>query len=754
MYLTYAQESRTFTNVGLWQPLDATLTVGGEPQRVRAVFVSDGTLQALGVPPARGRGFTAADHGAAAEGPAPIILSHAFWQRSFGGDEAALGRELRTDAPSGTSTLAWGPSSQVVGIMPRDFRFLDVTPPPDVIIPVRLDPTRQAHNVHRWEMLARLKPGATLTEARADLDRMRPIHRDSWPPFPGTTMEAFDNMRISALVRPLQDDLVGGVASMLSVLMGAIGAVLLIACANIANLTLVRADGRRQELAVRAALGAVPARIARALLAESFVLGAAGSVIGLALAYAGVQLLVANGPSNLPRLQEISVYPPVLAFTVIISLASTLLFGSITALKHARNVDMSAIGAARRASAGRERSRTRSALVVAQVALAVVLVVSAGLMIRTFQALRDVDPGYSDPATIQLARIWIPRAEFQGQFTRLEREIVEQIGALPGVGAVGFTDEVPIVWGGMGLRIAIEGQAAPRSGPLTRIKYVSPDFFGAMGARLIAGREVTWADIEAGGRVVVVSEPFARELASDPAAALGQRVRFDGRDQDAWREIVGVVQGIHETGIYEAPPSVVYLPVRAESLFGSPMSETSSVTFAVRSERAGTASLADEIRRAVRSVSPSIPVGQVRTMQDLHAGSLGRTSFTLVLLAIAGGMALLLGIVGIYGVIAYVVAQRTREIGIRSALGAEPTQLTRMFVLQGLALSAMGAVLGLIAAGVLGRWMSSLLFGVSSLDPVAYVAALAATIAAAALASYLPARRAAKIDPMNTLRAD
>jgi predicted permease len=567
-------------------------------------------------------------------------------------------------------------------------------------------------------------------------------------------MEGFDGMRISPVAHPLQNDLVGGVASMLWVLMGAIGAVLLIACANIANLTLVRADARRQELAVRAALGAVPARIARALLAESFVLGAAGSVLGLALAYAGVQVLVANGPSNLPRLQEISVNPPVLAFTMIVSLASTLLFGSITALKQALHLGMPAIGAARGSSASRERSATRNTLVVAQVALAVVLVVSAALMIRSFQALRDVDPGYSDPATIQLARIWIPRAEFQGQFTRMEREIVDQIAALPGVDAVGFTDDVPIVWGGMGIGIAVEGETVTGSGPLARIKFVSPEFFAAMGTRLIAGREVTWSDIEAGGRVVVVSEPFARELAAEPAGALGKRVRFDGANQDAWREIVGVVQGIHESGVYEAPSSMVYWPVRAESLWGLPASEASSVTFAIRSERAGTASLAEEIRRAVRSVSASIPVGQVRTMQDLHAGSLGRTSFTLVLLAIAGGMALLLGIVGIYGVVAYVVAQRTREIGIRSALGAEPTQLTRMFVSQGLALSAVGAVVGLVAAGGLGRWMSSLLFGVSSLDPLAYGAALAATIAAAALASYLPARRAARIDPMNTLRAE
>jgi predicted permease len=755
MYLTYRQQSRTFATVGLWQPLDATLTIGGEPQRVRALFVSDGTLQALGVQAALGRLFTGSDHGPAAEGPAPLLLSHAFWQRRFGGDESAVGRELSTDAPSGTGTLAWGPLSQVVGIMPRDFRFLDVTPAPDVIIPVRLDPNRQAHGAYRWEMLARLRPGATLAEARADLERMRPIHRDAWPPFPGSTMDGFDNMRIGATVRPLQDDLVGGVASMLWVVMGAIGAVLLIACANIANLLLVRADARRQELAVRAALGAVPARIARELLGESFALGAVGSVLGLVLAYVAVQVLVANGPSNLPRLQEISVYPPVLAFTVVVSLASTLLFGSITALKHTLRSDLPAIGAARGAS--RERNRTRGMLVVAQVALAVVLVVSAALMIRTFQALRDVDPGFSDPATIQTARIWIPRAEFPepAQHIRMEREIADRIAALPGVTAVGFTDAVPIAWGGMGMRIAVEGQAlGPGTGPLARIKYVSPGYFAAMGTRLLAGREVTWSDLDAGGRVVVVTEDFARELAPEPAGALGMRVRFGGENEDAWREVIGVTQDIHENGVYQEPGSLVYWPVLAAELYGIPVVVATSVTFAVRSERAGTATLVEEIRQAVRSVSASIPIGEERTMQDLYAGNLARTSFTLVLLGIAGAMALALGVVGIYGVIAYVVAQGTRELGIRAALGARPRQLEGLFVRQGLVLTGIGTVVGLVGAAALARVISSLLFETSPLDVTAYVAALAVTLTAAALASYLPARRAATIDPMQTLRAE
>jgi predicted permease len=343
------------------------------------------------------------------------------------------------------------------------------------------------------------------------------------------------------------------------------------------------------------------------------------------------------------------------------------------------------------------------------------------------------------------------------QYTRLQHEILDQIAALPGVGAVGFASALPMEgpgWAGTA-PIVIEGEV-PASGVFPTVrgnKFVSPGYFEAMGTRLIAGREITWSDIEAGGRVVVISERFARELAGEPAAAVGKRIRTFV-ETDAWREIVGVVQGVHETGLYEEAPSFVYFPARLADMWGTPMVGTPNVAFAIRSERAGTASFMDEVRQAVWSVDASMPVTHTRTMLDLYSDSLARTSFVLVMLAIAGAMALVLGIVGIYGVVAYVVAQRTREIGIRSALGAEPKQLARMFLMQGLALSSLGAVAGLAAAITLGRLMSSLLFGVGPLDPLAYVTALAVTIAAAAVASYLPARRAAKIDPMNTLRAD
>lgn len=752
MYLTYREETRTFATIGLWQEQDATFIDSGEPERVRALRVTDGTLESLGVQPMLGRSFTEEEYWSSAGGPSPVVLSHAFWQRRFGGDEAAIGAQLSMDSLP----------SQVVGIMPPDFRFLDMTPQPDVILAVRLDPpaAQMYSGSFNFETLARLKPGVTLAEAQVDAERALAIWPEAWPlpPDVGATREMIRSWRVTPLVRPLKDDLVGGIASTLWVFMGAIGAVLLVACANIANLMLVRSDAQRHEFGVRTALGAGPGRIARELLVESLALGAAGSVFGLVLAHVGVQGLVAIGPPDLPRLQEIAVHPPVFAFTVACSLVSALVFGTITACKHARHIEPPVGGAARGATASRERNATRSALVVVQVALALVLVVSAALMIRTFQALHDVDPGFSDPQSIQTARIWIQFNQFYPdvqQSTRREREILDNIAALPGVTSVGFASELPMERRFNNSPIVIEGQTLLGGEPPTSRsnKFVSPGYFEAMGTRIIAGRDVTWSDIESGRPVALISEDFARELASEPAGAVGKRIRTYA-ETDAWREVIGVVESVHETGLYEEPTGFVYWPLLVESMYGSPVIGQPFGTFAIRSDRAGTASLAAEIRQAIRSVIAGTPVGREGTMQDLYAGSFARTSFALVLLGIAGGMALLLGVVGIYGVMAYVVSQRTREIGIRSALGAEPRQLEKMFLLRGLALCGAGLVIGLVVAASLGRAMSSLLFGVEPIDPAAYVAATGIILAAAALASYVPARRAATIDPMETLRAE
>jgi predicted permease len=751
MYFTYRGENRTLAEIGLWGDGGETLTRTDGTDRVRSLRVTHGLLQALGVQPVRGRWFTEQEHGPEAAGPAPVILSYAFAQSRFGSDESALGRELQIN----------GRQAQVVGIMPRDFRFLNMSPPFEIIVGMQLDAARQSIGNFNLQALARLKPGVTAAEASADLQRMVPLWLDSWPILQGfsATREAIENWRITPVVRPLKDDMVGGVASALWVLMGAIGAVLLVACANIANLMLVRADARRQELAVRAALGAVPARIARELLVEALVIGMLGGALGLALAYGGLELLVAIGPSTLPRLEEIAVHLPVLAFTVAVSLVSTLAFGSITALKHARGIDISAFGGVRGSSASRERSATRNALVVMQVALALVLVVAAVLMGRTFQALRDVRPGFVEAATIQTVRTWAPNVVIRdpAQFVRVQHEILDAIAALPGVTSVGFTSVLPMEGApfvGSAL-VPVEGRpvAAGETAPPRRMKWISPDYLESMGTRVIAGRDFTWGDVEAGGRVALISEEFAREFGPDPTAALGQRIR-PPIETDDWREIIGVVESVKEDALFTAAPSIVYWPALMENAFGNATWGYPAMAFVIRSDRTGTATFTNEIREAIWSVNRDTPIALERTMQVLYGESLSRTSFALVMLAIAGSMALALGVIGIYGVIAYVVAQRSREIGIRMALGAQRREVRTMFLKQGLALSGVGLAIGLVAALALTRLMSSLLFGVGSTDVVTYVAAVGVILIAAALASYLPARRASAIDPVETLKAE
>jgi predicted permease len=541
--------------------------------------------------------------------------------------------------------------------------------------------------------------------------------------------------------------------------MGTIGAVFVIACANVANLMLVRADARRQEFAVRAALGAGRGRIAKELLVESTVLGVLGGAAGLVLAYVGLRLLAAFGPTSLPRLQEISIDPSVLAFVIVASLVSSVLLGSIPAFKHAAQ-DAAPLSAARGATASRERHRARNALVVAQVALALVLIVCSGLMFRTFSALRAVDPGVSRPEAVQIARINITPAISTDpeRYTQIQRQILDGIAAIPGVEAASFGLGAPME----ATRtppgpLYVEGERyeAGETAPTRRHQYVAPGYFATVGTQMVAGRDVTWPDIDAGGKVAVISEGLARELWGEPAAALGKRVRESRPDAPGiWRDVIGVVRDVHQDGVSLDAPRLVYWPVLKDSFLGQPKVGTPSIAYVVRSERAGTASFAAEINQAVWAVNADLPVSLVRTVQDLLAGYLAQTSFTLVMLAIAAAMALGLGVVGIYGVMAYVVSQRTREIGIRLALGAQPTALKRMFVLDALARVAIGVVVGLVAAFALTRLMSSLLFGIGPLDAPTYLAALGVLLAAAAFASYVPARRAASIDPVETLKME
>jgi predicted permease len=736
IFVTYADNNQAFESIGVWTPFDlaATITGNGEPEEVRALTVSRGILTTLGVQPEMGRWFSPADDAPGA--PDTVMLTHGYWHRKFAGDSAVLDRSLTIN----------GRPHRIVGVMPAEFRFGGER---DVILPLRIDRARLVR-LFRLNGIARMKRGVTLAGANADVARLLEL----W--FVNFRVNVERKIQWTPTLRPLKADVVGDIGTTLWVLLGAIGIVLLMACANVANLLLVRADARRHEFAIRAALGAQWTRVARALLAESLTLALLGGALGVGLAYAGLRALVASGPSNLPRLSEISMDLGVLGFAVIISLLSGLLFGLMPILKYARPRLAASIGA-RGASQSRERQRSQNALVAVQLAFALVLLVSSGLMIRSFDALRRVEAGFANPQHLQTFSISIPPASVADpeRVTRMQHDILDRIAAVPGVASAAFTTRLPMDTRGRSsaAMIPADRPAGDRRPPNRQIKYHSPGMFDTQGTALAAGRDFTWIDIHHARDVAIISENLAREWWGSASDAVGRRIHdFDGGPSG---EIVGVAKDVHDDGVHQRAPATVYWPARlhARSFGGAPY-QPRRVSIAVRTDRAGTESLLNELRDAVWSVDANLPLAQERTLGELYDASMARTSFTLVMLAIAGAMALLLGICGIYGVLAYAVSQRRREIGIRLALGAQAHQIRRLFVRRGLILIGTGVAIGLAGAAGFTRLMQAMVFGISPLDPVTF-ATMPIVLAAAALAgSYLPARRAVAVDPVETLRAD
>ncbi len=742
-YFTFREENRTFQQFGVCGSGTVSVTGLAEPEQVAYLAVTQGTLDALGIRPALGRWFTARDD--TAGNPETAILMYGYWQRRFGGSAAAIGRRILVD----------GKAKEIVGVMPQSFRFLDGKP--DLLLPFQFERGKLFLGSFSYTGIARLKPGVTLAQANADLARMIPIVNTRFPPPPGFSVKLFEDVRIYPSIRPLKSEVVGDLGKVLWVLMGSIGLVLLIACANVANLLLVRAEGRQHEMAIRAALGAGTGRIAAEFLIESVLLGLLGGAAGTALAYGALKLLVAIAPANLPRIENLALDPLALLFTLAVSLAAGLLFGLVPVIKHATpNVVAALRSGGRTSSQNREAHRARNALVVVQVALAAVLLIGSGLMIRTFQALRNVQPGFTDPAGIQTMSIYVPEAQVKEpeRVMRMFQEIERRLSAIPGVSATAFANSVPTD-GNSSTDVLYAEDRSYREGelpPLRRFKFVAPGFLGTMGTPLVAGRDFTWADLYGNRQVAIVSENMAREMWHDPAGALGKRIREGSKDP--WREIIGVAADVRHDGADHKAPTTVYWPPMMSTFWGDTPFLSRHAVFAIRSPRAGSESFLKEVRQAVWSVDRDLPLDRVRTMEELYRKSMARSSFTLVMLSIAGGMALLLGIVGIYGVISYSVSQRTREIGIRIALGADRTALRAMVVRQGLAMALVGVAFGLAAAAALTRVMASLLFEISPVDPLTYGAVSAGLLAAAAAASYVPAHKASGVNPVNALRAD
>jgi predicted permease len=725
-YLTYQENQQTFEAIGGWDPAEVSVTGAGNPERVQGLLVSASTLPLLRVQPQLGRIFTADDDqpGNALR----VILTHEYWQRRFGSAEKAVGETLVVD----------GRPAEVIGVLPSSFSFLGIRA--DMLMPMPLDATAPRGISFGFQGLARLKPDVTLAQANADVERMIAL----LPP-------VFARLDLTPDVRPLADDVIGDVGEILWILLAAVGVVLVIACGNVANLFLVRAEGRQQEIAVRAALGASRLRIARTLLTESIVLALAGGAAGVVLAQAATGLLRRIAPAQLPRLEEIGIDATVLLFTAAVSVLSGVLFGLVAALQFGTPSIAAMKEGGRSTTDSLGRHRIRNALVVGQVALALTLLIVSGLMIRTFVAMRQVEPGFTGPNEVQTFVIAIPAGLISDPLVAARRfeGVAEQLARVPGVVSVGLSSSITMDGEDNGNPIEVEGWTSPdpAATPLRRFKSLGPAYFETMGNRLVAGRALTWSDIHERRPVVVISETLAREYWKEPSAAIGKRLRA-AQTGAPWREVVAVVGDERDDGLNRPATAIVYWPMLSESY------RWRTMAYAVRSPRVGMPGFLRELEQAVWSVDQNLPLARVQTLAEIQARSMAQTSFALVMLGIAASVALLIGVVGIYGVIAYAATQRTREIGVRIALGAQLGDVRRLFLRQGLVLTTAGIALGIAAAIALTRVMSAFLFGVGPMDPVTYAAVSAVLAAAALLATYLPARRAARVDPIVALRAD
>jgi predicted permease len=750
-YFIYRDQNQTFQDIGVYSDDMDSVTGIGEPEQVQALNVTDGLLPLLGVQSYLGRMISRKDD--TPDAPQTVMLSYAYWQSKFGGSQAIVGKTIVVD----------GKQREIIGVLPRGFHFLNETRDAALITPFRFDRNKLHLGNFSYQGIARLKPGVTLAEASADVARMEPIVIRSFPPPEGFSVKLFQQAGIAPNLRPLKQDVIGDVGKVLWVMMGSIGIVLLIACANVANLFLVRVEGRRQELAIRSALGAGRWRIAGELLFETVILGLLGCALGLELADAALRLLIALAPAGLPRINEIHMDARVFLFTLAVSLLVSLLIGLIPIFKYAgTRLNAGLREGARGMSQSRSQHRARNSLVVVQVALAAVLLICSGLMIRTFLALTHVNPGFDTNAQFQTFRIYISPTDVKETETErvphMEEEIASRLAAIPGVSSVGISTKLPMDENGNYDLLFAEDRhyAEGELPPVRHFKFIGPGFLSTMGIPLDAGRDFTWSDVYNKLPVALISENFAREYWGDPRKALGKRIR--GASTDDWREIVGVVANVYDDGVNKEPSSAGYFPIMTKNFDGDTGADAvdarRGVAFVIRTPRAGSENFLKDVRQAVWSVDSNLPLAAVHTEDYYFKQSMARTSFTLIMLGVAGGMALLLGIIGIYGVIAYSVSQRTREIGIRMALGAQPQTVTGIFVRQGLLLSGIGVVCGLAAALAAMRLMTSLLFHVSPVDPVTYVAVCVGLVATAALASYLPSRHAAAVDPVDALRAE
>lgn len=732
-FIDWQNQNQVFASMAAYSGSAFNLTeTGAEPEQIVGQMVTPGFFQTLGARAAIGRALSPeADRPG---GDRAVVLSHRLWQRRFGGDARVVGRTVTLNDQSFT----------VVGVMPPDFNYPETDSElwaasrravPDIALAGNPDP-ETLRSLHYLNVIARLKPGVTREQAHAEMETIAARLEQEHPT---------ENNGHTARVVSLHEQLVGDVRPALLILLGAVGLVLLIACANVANLLLARATARAKEMSIRTALGASRARLVRQLLTESTMLAVAGGAVGLLLAVWGLDLLIALSPENIPRLSEINLDKWVLAFTLGVSLLTGLIFGLAPALQ-ASSLDLNSAlkEGGRGTTEAFGRRRMRSALVVFEVALTLVLLIGAGLMIRSFSRLQQVDPGFKADNVLTM-ELSLPQSRFnesEQQAAIFFREVVGRIGTLPGVEAVGATWILPMSGSGAGTGFEIEGYTpAPNERTNTAFSSISPRYFETMSIPVVRGRAFTETDTAEAQGVAIINDAFARRYfaSEDP---IGRRIRPRG-DENDWLTIIGVVGSVRQIGLAEEP--------RAEMFLSYLQSPVPFMNVVIRTN-ADPMNLIAAVRREVWAVNPNQPVANVSTMNELVANSVARTRFNTLLLQLFAAVALALAIVGLYGVMAYSVAQRTHEIGLRMALGAQGRDVLKMVVKQGMILVLIGIAIGLAAAFALTRLMATLLYGVSATDPVTFIGIALLLIAAAFVACYIPARRATKIDPMVALR--
>lgn len=725
-FVDWRDQNQVFEGMAAIADTSFNLTGSGDPERLEGRSVSANMFPLLGVEPQLGRVFTAAEDQPGAQ--RVVLLSYALWQRRFGGDPGIVGKSLTLN----------GDSHVVVGVMPARFQF----PSSDdqVWVPIALTQQDAANrNRHYLEVLGRLKPGVSLAQAQSEMSTIAARLQQQYPE---------SNTDLGAVVEPLHERLIGDIKPALLVLLGAVGLVLLIACANVANLLLARAASRQKEIAVRVALGARRWRLIRQFLTESVLLSTLGGLVGLAIAYGGLVLLKAFIPENISQAREISIDLKVLGFTFLVSVATGLVFGLAPAVQAVRfnQIDTLKEGG-RDAATGGSGKRLRGLLVMAEVAISLVLLIGAGLLINSFLRLRNVDPGFR-PDNLLTMKIVLPETKYEENARRsaFYTDLINRVQSLAGVRKAAVTTNLPLYRQGNSISINIEGRPAPPPGQelivVTRI--ISPGYFDTMTIPLLRGRQLTEQDIDSTPNAVVISETMARRFWPGEDA-VGKRIAVGRiRKPEDWVQVVGVVKDVRQFELTAEPKPQMYLPYTQFGFFDAR-------DLVVKTD-VDPASMAATVRKAVWEIDKDQPVSNIQTMDEILADSIARQRFSMLLLAIFAAVALVLAGVGIYGVMSYSVAQRTREIGIRMALGAQTGAVLKLAVGYGMKLVIAGLVIGLVAAFALTRVMSTLLFGVTATDPATFTLISLLLIAVAAIASYIPARRATRVNPIIALR--